>query len=1000
MHFLEKGVDSYQWWEEIDRRNLMADSLSGRTIRDYVIHEIIGQGGYGTVYRALQQSVNREVAIKVILPKHANDPEFVRRFKDEAQLVARLEHPHIVPLYEYWTDAQDGAFIVMRYLRGDNLRKMIDKHGALSIAQIVRIIQQIADGLSVAHGEGVVHRDIKPDNILIDERDNVYVTDFGVAKTLTGQNDLTETGAFVGTPAYLSPEQIEGREVSTRSDIYSLGIVLYEMLTGEHPFNTHGLMIVMQHLQELVPSVLIKRPDVPSEMDAVLQRATAKDPAHRFPTMEAFAQALKAGANLYTPTTTERRLVVQGTTLISREGLPPLTTADRNRRSMLQNVHTFWIEGLLENSLHGMSMLELDLQQKAGAVDNPWDVLLRQPGLRDETLDQGVSVISSFDRLNGKLLILGDPGSGKTTTLLELTRDLLYRAGLDEEHAIPAVFNLSSWSENAKALDEWLVDELGNKYLVPRQVAQKWVDDDQLLLLLDGLDEVTQDKRDACVSAINTFRETHGFVDVVVCSRTIDYEALTEQLKLNGAISIQPLTYEQVNAYLDTFGDDMNAVRAMLKTDGTLWEMSRHPLMLSILTLAYTGMDAERLAEFDNLAEGRRNLFDVYVQRMFERRIASKQLMPDLSREKMTGYLRWLATKMQTHAQSLFQIEDLQPTWLTDAQKKRYFTHFTLFHVISQAIAWSSARLLLSPTGIVGTGIVNGVAWAVAGAVWGWVLSTDLWRKWWAVILSGTVFGVAVGIDAIIVDGMEAIAQIPIGAVLYTLLIVGGVFQMRRSNYSRETVQPAERLRFSRDAVKVWMVVLSGILGMMATFINGTAAGLETFETAPTLLGMAMGLIAGGFTGFLTSGFASDQVGKTTRPNQGIFQSGRHFLQMGGIIGVMFIVIITTSVFPLTSLRFGLTQGVIAAIPFGYNVGLYYGGLPLSQHLIIRRILWRDGSIPVNLAQFLNSASALILLRKVGGGYIFIHRYLLDYFAQTDTTQQSSRHSTNEGEHV
>jgi len=192
------------------------DTYINRIIKGYELREQIGAGGFGAVYRAYQPSVGREVAIKVILPERANQPDFIRRFEVEAQLIARLEHPHIVPLYDYWRDPE-GAFLVMRWLRG-NLRTAL-KQGAWSPEAGARLLNQLASALAVAHREGIIHRDIKPDNILLDEDDNAYLADFGIAKNLHADS-ATEEGKLVGSPAYITPEQIKGDPVSAKTDIY------------------------------------------------------------------------------------------------------------------------------------------------------------------------------------------------------------------------------------------------------------------------------------------------------------------------------------------------------------------------------------------------------------------------------------------------------------------------------------------------------------------------------------------------------------------------------------------------------------------------------------------------------------------------------------------------------------------------------------------------------------------------------------------------------------
>ncbi len=172
-------------------------------IRGYELREKLGEGGFGAVYRAWQPVVQREVAIKVIRPEYANRPDFIRRFETEAQLVARLEHPHIVPLYDYWREPE-GAYLVMRFLRGGSLRERL-AHGPLTLNETVRLVEQVAAALTIAHRNNVIHRDLKPANILLDDEDNAYLTDFGIAKTLIADRQMTQEGALLGSPAYLSP---------------------------------------------------------------------------------------------------------------------------------------------------------------------------------------------------------------------------------------------------------------------------------------------------------------------------------------------------------------------------------------------------------------------------------------------------------------------------------------------------------------------------------------------------------------------------------------------------------------------------------------------------------------------------------------------------------------------------------------------------------------------------------------------------------------------------
>jgi serine/threonine protein kinase len=249
------------------------EQLSGSIIKGYELRDRIGAGGFGAVYRAYQSTVGREVAVKIILPGYANRPEFVRRFEAEAQTVARLEHMNITPLYDYWRDPE-GAYLVMRYLRGGNLQTAL-RDDPYDLETAARLLDQVASALAVAHRSHVIHRDIKPANILLDEDGNGYVADFGLAKDLdNGAIAHTQAGDVVGTPDYLSPEQVRNEPVTPKSDIYSLGLVLYEMLTGSHPFpELLPVERMFKHLNEPVPKIASLDQNVADAINEVVQQA-------------------------------------------------------------------------------------------------------------------------------------------------------------------------------------------------------------------------------------------------------------------------------------------------------------------------------------------------------------------------------------------------------------------------------------------------------------------------------------------------------------------------------------------------------------------------------------------------------------------------------------------------------------------------------------------------------------------------------------------------------
>lgn len=270
------------------------DDLIGKILGQFEIIEEIGRGGMATVYRARQLSMmNRVVAIKV-LPRHLlHDPSFYERFEREVEVISHLEHPHIVPIYEYGQD-EGVPYIVMRFLGGGSLEQQIRRR-LPGLNDIERPLRQIAQALDYAHQQGIIHRDLKPGNIMLDESGNAYLSDFGIARVL-GSN-LTGS-MIVGTPAYMSPEQANGLPIDGRSDIYALGVVLFEMLTGSEPYQAETPMaILLKHINEPMPPISAYRSDVPMSVEYVLAISTAKDPDQRYASasamVEAFATALR-----------------------------------------------------------------------------------------------------------------------------------------------------------------------------------------------------------------------------------------------------------------------------------------------------------------------------------------------------------------------------------------------------------------------------------------------------------------------------------------------------------------------------------------------------------------------------------------------------------------------------------------------------------------------------------------------------------------------------------
>lgn len=270
----------------------MAD-LTGRKLGQYEIRDVIGRGGMATVYRAYQPSLDRYVAVKVLNPFVSQDAEFVARFRQEALSAGGLAHPNILRIYDADV-VEDRQYIVMAFAPGGTVAQRMRKAGAFSYEQTAVIVAQVAEALAYAHRRGIVHRDIKPNNILLDEEDRPLLADFGIARAIADDRTLTQAGSSIGTPDYMSPEQAEGLRVDGRSDIFSLGIVLYQMVTGKLPFQADTSMAVMfRILHEAPPPPRSVNAAIPLYLDTIVQKALAKDPDHRFQTAQEMAQALR-----------------------------------------------------------------------------------------------------------------------------------------------------------------------------------------------------------------------------------------------------------------------------------------------------------------------------------------------------------------------------------------------------------------------------------------------------------------------------------------------------------------------------------------------------------------------------------------------------------------------------------------------------------------------------------------------------------------------------------
>jgi hypothetical protein len=349
----------------------------------------------------------------------------------------------------------------------------------------------------------------------------------------------------------------------------------------------------------------------------------------------------------------------------------------KQRQRLLENVTRFWIEGFLQPSLQGVDALRLELKARPDAIAD---------------LSRGIEALSveldaSYERLQetriyeeigqGRtLLILGSPGAGKTIALLQLTQRLIERTEQNLSLPMPVVFNLSSWAKDQKSIFDWLMDELRDKYQVPKKLSDPWIRKQQLILLLDGLDEVKEEHRNDCVRALNKFIGLFPQTEVAVCSRVRDYEALTERLQISSALCLQPLSSEQVYQFLDSVGGSLAGLKKLIKRDAELEKFAKTPLILNFMSVAYQGWSVEMLIpQLSSTTDRQKNLFDAYIDCRLERGATS-----EYSKDKVLRWLSWLASQMMREKQTIFLIEKMQPTLLQNRNEERLMS--VLFFVL------------------------------------------------------------------------------------------------------------------------------------------------------------------------------------------------------------------------------------------------------------------------------------------------------------------------------
>ena len=704
---------------------------------------------------------------------------------------------------------------------------------------------------------------------------------------------------------------------------------------------------------------------------------------------------------------------------------------DDDRRDLLQlleKVDNFWIKGYLNNSIYAEVLLDLGMETKPEAVENPWRMHIEVPNSEAKSIPDGKKIGEVYKDVGKTLLILGAPGSGKTITLLQLATHLIKTARYDPASPVPVVFNLSSWAEAELSFFDWIIEEFKLKYKIPKRFSKQWIENNWLVFLLDGLDEVKGDKRAACVDAINEFATEYGVPGLVVCSRLDEYTNLPNRLSLGGALHVNPLEDKDIKEYISRAGNKLYALEKLLESDTNLHALAKTPLMLNVMSLAYEGLDEKETEDTSAENEKTRisHLFLRYVDRMFARK--GDALVKHTKENTIEG-LSWLARKMQENGKTIFQIEELQPSWLSSKRGK--LAYFIISRLCGGLIVGLSGGL---PFGLIGgllfglsgglsdrlsdglsggliLGLIFGLTVGLSGGAGGFISiyfeNLWLWVKNRTIVLRFTIQILIYGLIGGLIGGLIVGLIFGLFFGLFfglsgglLLGLSGGVFWSLRSQTPKlGDIQTVEQLSWSlkkslRKAVSgllfgliyglIGGLLFGLIVGLGGGLIEGLLYGLIEGLLFGLFFGLSGGLLLGPIFGGITTSIYVDKI----NPNQGISLSLWNAFRLG-LIGGLIVGLIGGLLFGLIV---GLGGGLLFGLLFGLIGGLvgflWFGGMDAIQHYVLRGVLYYSKRIPLRYSDFLDYAAKLIIMRKVGGSYIFIHRMLLEYFAELGEEQK------------
>ncbi len=726
---------------------------------------------------------------------------------------------------------------------------------------------------------------------------------------------------------------------------------------------------------------------------------------------------------------------VQGNVILEREQHEKRSRSE----SILLRAVADEVTSRLSQSLHNAVLINLDKQIQPQQVRNPLSAEIKIGALPSQPLPPGTEILEVFERsdISGRLLILGDPGAGKTTTLLDLAKGLVERAIADSANPIPVIFALSSWKDPKQEMKDWLIAELKSKYGVRIDIGKKWIEDKQLLPLLDGLDEVKPEHQESCVNAINRLLQSEDRPsDLVVCSRREEYETYETRLQLNGAICLQDLTNEQIQGYLREV--NQSELWQMVQPDAALLELVRKPLFLSITVLSYGAIALEQWQRSTSTELRLKLLFDAYWESMIIRQLVEPRLSDQgvqsqtywkakpPNRAQTRRWLAYLAKQLQQESQIEFLIEEIQPQDLSKKlhQWQYWLLLFSITSLYTGLIITINFLPYFKTPSSLGASLIRGIL--TFGLFGGFISSTESkadgvrlllfpflaffcllfkrrlpeeFRKYVPILHDiNLLFKLRVAVPSIQTVMQDCIEPLRMQSILFSnlffiplaplIVLIHGVLivasyclrlnrlnRILRVNLRKVTHVSVLLVKENYDSLySHHLFLIGGAIGYIRLLrLKGQPWLNVLFDLVGLFIAPLFFFLL--FPLHLIPLFFSQQIDKINTPNQGLHEGVKIALFVAVLQSIYLYLLLNFRlvIFPWTH---------AASVMIGFI--LTWVCLPLIKHLALRLVLWYNQFSPWDYARFLNYATERLFLQRVGGRYRFIHKLLQDHFAEME----------------